>query len=254
MNNTVITEIRRCTGGRAFYLSLIAMVIALIALSAGTFMDILKDGRPQDYGYHNEFFLDALQSDTILFLLPVLCALPATASFIDDMKSGFIKLYMPRSGKGYYVKGKLAACILGGGGIPLAGALIFYLMAVLLLLPMELALSAGETAPYYLHRLIAAFSHLFLNGALWSVCGMTLAALTMSRYVAYASPFVCYYLLIILHERYVPALAVIYPKEWLFSQRLTMLCGFIVPILLIEIIAIVSIVFVACFERRLENG
>ena len=53
------------------------------------------------------------------------------------------------------------------------------------------------------------------SGALWSSIGLLLGTITGSKYMAYASPFVLYYVLIILHERYLPDLFILYPKEWI---------------------------------------
>ena len=53
------------------------------------------------------------------------------------------------------------------------------------------------------------------SGALWSAVGLLLGTVTGSKYMAYASPFVLYYVLIILHERYLPDVFILYPKEWI---------------------------------------
>lgn len=254
MDHAVFAEIKRAIKSKGFLISLGGMFIALMVSSVESFVTILQNQSPLAFGYHHQFLLQSLHTDIIIFILPILCALPATTSLIEDINSGMIKFYIPRSGKKAYIKGKLMACVLSGGGAPLLGTLLFYLTVTLVLLPMELALPPGETGPYYLHKLISAFGLVFLNGGLWSLCGMTLASLTMSRYMAYASPFICYYILIIFRERYFSNLIVIDPREWLFPQGSSVLGGFGVLILLLELMGILSMIFISCCQRRIENG
>jgi hypothetical protein len=83
--------------------------------------------------------------------------------------------------------------------------------------------------------------------------GFTFAALTQSKYMAYASPFILYYVLIILHERYFENFYVLYPKEWLFPSNAWVLGGFGVIILLTILSAILSLCFTIIAKRRLAN-
>ena len=45
------------------------------------------------------------------------------------------------------------------------------------------------------------------------------AAVFMNYYMAYGLPFVCYYLLVILKERYFPQMYAMYPAEWMVSKQ-----------------------------------
>ena len=91
------------------------------------------------------------------------------------------------------------------------------------------------------------------SGALWSILGMTFAAMTNSRFMAYASPFVLYYVLIILHERYFPDLFVLYPKEWLNPQSKWMFGDWGVVLLVMELLILASILFYLVGRKRLES-
>jgi hypothetical protein len=94
---------------------------------------------------------------------------------------------------------------------------------------------------------------LFLSGAFWSLVGFTMSALTMNRYMAYASPFILYYVLIILHERYFDKLYVLYPKEWLFPSDAWVMGSFGVILLLAELTAAISLAFAVTARRRLAS-
>ena len=89
------------------------------------------------------------------------------------------------------------------------GILAAYGFAALMFLPMEAYPKAGESVPNYFGNLMETALMFFASGAFWSLTGMTFAALTNSKYMAYASPFVLFYLLIILYERYFDKLFVL---------------------------------------------
>lgn len=206
------------------------------------------------YAYHQQYFLDVLGSDMVFFSIPILGSLPAATALVDDVTSRYIVLYLPRTGRKKYIQAKLAASVLSGGGALLLGTLVFYLIAALVYLPMEAALASGEAPSTHLRELCGACGLVFLNGAFCSLLGMTLSSLTQSRYMAYASPFVVYYLLIIVHERFFRGVFVLYPREWLFPRHCTVLNGFAVPLVLLEAMALIGIVFYLHCRRRFEDG
>jgi hypothetical protein len=197
--------------------------------------------------------MDALKSDWVTLALPILCALPFTAAYVDDVKSGFIKQYLHRSGVRQYIKGKLIACGLSGGLVLFCGIIMAYGLSALIFTPMELALEKDAVAQPYFAQVLMIAATLFLSGAFWSLVGFTFASLTMSRYMAYASPFILYYVLIILHERYFDKLYVLYPKEWLFPSDAWVLGSLGVILLLAILTAVISLSFVITAKRRLEN-
>ena len=131
--------------------------------------------------------------------------------------------------------------------------LIAYGLSALVFTPMELVLIEGEVAEPYFAQLLLKAAILFFSGAFWSLTGFTFAAMTQSKYMAYASPFILYYVLIILHERYFEDLYVLYSKEWLFPSDYWVLGGFGVIILLTILSAIMSLCFTIIAKRKLAN-
>ena len=133
------------------------------------------------------------------------------------------------------------------------GAVLCYVLAVLIFSPMELALTEDQIAQPWFAQLLLKAATLFFSGAFWSLVGFTFAALTMSKYMAYASPFIIYYVLIILNERYFKDLYVLYPKEWLFPSDVWVMGGFGVIALLCVLCAILCLAFAHIAERRIAN-
>lgn len=257
MNNkkrfSISSDIKRALTGKGFFIGMVGIVLIIAVPSIERIINAARSTTPLPNGFHAQLIMNALSSDWVTLAIPILCTLPFTSAFVDDIKSGYIKLYMHRSGVNQYIKAKLIACGLSGGLVLFTGIMAAYALSALIFMPMELALGEGGIAQPYLAQLLMISATLFLSGAFWSLVGFTFASLTMSKYMAYASPFILYYVLIILHERYFENLYILYPKEWLFPSDAWGLGSFGVMLLLAELTAIMSILFAITAKRRLSH-
>ena len=116
-------------------------------------------------------------------------------------------------------------------------------------LPMEKAaeVSSDSTALF-----LKICGLLFLNGGLWAIIGMTMSTIMESKYIAYASPFIVYYLLVILYERYFPNAWLLYPKNWLDPEVWPYGVGS-AALFLLELTFLCGLVFYIRGKRRLEQ-
>lgn len=163
-------------------------------------------------GLHINLMIQALQSDSLISFLPILAALPFGGCFVDDLKSKFARFFLIRSSYRTYIVSRIIVGFLTGGLAILSGALITWGTTAAVLSPMEREIEGME--PAGIDSLIQICFLLFLNGGLWAVIGMTMSTLMESKYIAYCSPFVIYYLLVILCERYFPDAFLLYPPNW----------------------------------------
>lgn len=136
-------------------------------------------------------------SELFQISIPVLAALPYSSAWLMDYQSGFIRQYLPRCGKASYILGKFLSCGISGGALPATACFVWEQLG---------ARGEGEV--------VIKIPLVFLSGMLWAVVAATLAAASNSRYVAYGGSFVLFYMLVILYERYFPALYCLYPIEW----------------------------------------
>lgn len=249
---SVSSDVKRAVFSTGFIMGIVGMVLMIAIASLSSISSLFSSHQALPNGYHASLVLTALSSQDVTLILPILCTLPFAAAFVDDVKSGFIKQYLYRSGIKHYIKGKLIACGLSGGLVLFFGILVAYGLSTLLFTPMELALKEGAVVQQYFAQVLMIAGTLFLSGAFWSLVGFTFAALTMSKYMAYASPFIIYYVLIILHERYFKDLYVLYPKEWLFPSGAWVLGNWGVILLLTEMTAAISLTFAIIAKRRLS--
>ena len=253
MTKAIPGAIRQAVFSKGMYIGIVAAAVILLLSSV---QDVLLAFRSEELlqnGFHHTFLMNALTSDAMTLALPIIAALPFTSSFIDDIKSGFVKEYLPRTTKSGYLLGKIFGSLVSGGLSVSLGVLLGYLVAALVFSPMEAALEPGAAARPYFEELMGKALLFFCSGAFWSLVGLTLATLTNSKYMAYASPFVLYYVLIILYERYFDTLYVLYPKEWTNPSAFWMWGNAGVVLLLLELSIISGLLFFHAAKRRLEQ-
>jgi hypothetical protein len=254
MLRNIKSDIIRAVVSRRFIAGVVGVIAVIAFASIGDALKVMQAAEPPEYGYHIKFTEDILRSDAFTLTLPILAALPFTTAFVDDMKSGFIKQYLSRTSRKRYMAGKLISCGLSGALMFLPGILLAFFISAAFIAPLELPLEDGQVAQTFFW--VEATSKTFIiafSGMFWSLIGFVLASFTMNRYMAYASPFIMYYLLIILHERYFYRLYMLYPKEWLFPEHEWALGGFGIIILIMFLTFTISLSFILFAERRLKN-
>lgn len=251
MKKALCASLRQAILSRGFFIGTLGTALVLLLSSVQGILSGFRSEQLLSPGLHSDLVMSALSSEAMALTLPILCALPYTASFIDDVKSGFIKEYLPRTTVSRYIAGKAVACAVSGGVVLALGIFIAYGFAALLFLPIEAYPNPDANVPNYFGNLMETALMFFASGAFWSLTGLTFAALTNSKYMAYASPFVLFYLLIILYERYFDRLFVLYPREWLNPSSRWMFGRVGVAVLLIEFSVLMALAFAFAAKRRL---
>ena len=117
---TVASNLRQAVGSWGFLLSLAGTALILLLSSVQGILAGFRSAELLSPGYHSDLIMGALSSEAMALALPILAALPYTASFIDDVKSGFIKEYLPRITEPFYMVDKSRSKKQGGAGLGLA--------------------------------------------------------------------------------------------------------------------------------------
>ncbi|MEX1377669.1 MAG: hypothetical protein AB1Z23_09415 [Eubacteriales bacterium] len=245
------TDIKRSILNLSSAISIGVMVL-IIALGAGVKQlfpeNALKYGLPTYY--HANLLTNSLCSDIVLMALPIICTLSYTTAFLEEYTSGYIKSYLMKCDKKRYIKGKVLVPAISGGLVLSAGILIFFFITKLIYSPIE---NVSEYAiPPFMNVLMYAIKF-FFAGALWASIGALLANISLSKYMAYASPFVFFYVLVILQERYFRNLYVINPKEWLLIEHNWPLGSWGAIILMLLLTTIICAINFNVIERRIEG-
>jgi uncharacterized membrane protein len=253
MLDTIRSDIQRAVLSRGFLAGVLGMVVVIALSSVESLLTAFANSPQLPTGYHIQIVMSGLLSDTVVLAVPILCALPFTPAFVDDIQSGFIKQFLPRTGINAYIRGKLLACAISGGLVLFIGVLLAYIASTIVLTPME-ATFDGEVIAASFAPLLEKAALFFCSGMFWSLVGFTLASVTKSRYMAYAAPFIVYYILIIVYERYFNAFYYLYPKEWLNPSHFWVLGNWGLALLLSGLTIGISMVFTIFAKGKLSNG
>ena len=253
MLSVLYSSIRQALSGRGFLLSLCGTAAVIFLSSIKAIVTAFRSETLLVFGYHHDFIASALGSDGMTLALPLLAALPFTAAFLDDLKSGFLKEYLPRTTPTGYLLGRITGGVLSGALALCLGVFLAYAVAVLLFLPLERAPTDPALIGKLIRELRQTLELMACSGALWSAVGLLLGTVTGSKYMAYASPFVLYYVLIILHERYLPDLFILYPKEWIAPSAHWQFGVTGVLLLVGELTVLASLGFFVTAGRRLRQ-
>ncbi len=246
--NSILPQLRWGFGLRFWLAALTAM-----GLSFSTFLrpvlQSLQQGGSFSQGYHEQLITSVLSSDVLTSFLPVLAAIPLSASYLEDIKSKFARFYLVRSSYPGYLFSHCAACWFCGGGAVSLGVSVTWGMTMLIFTPMERVMeSYTDITPQIIEQMVL----LFLNGGLWAMVGIAMSTIMESKYIAYASPFIVYYLLVILYERYFPGGWLLYPKNWLNPEIWPYGVGS-AAVFLLELTFLSGVIFYIRGKRRLEQ-
>jgi len=239
-------NLKQAVRGTGFLCAMLGTVIALCSASMETLMWLFRAGSgPLEIGFLCRLLRDAVSSETMRFVLPIVASLPFAASYYDDLHSGLIKAYLPRAGYRDYIAGKLIAGFGSGGLAPVAGIVCFGLLIGMARAPW---VNWTDNFPWEMGLTLTCCIPIFLSGAFWSLVGMTAAALTNSKHMAYAAPFILFYVLVILSERYFKGIELLNPKVWMDPAM-----GIQGAALLMILTGIVSLAFIRRAGWRLRS-
>ena len=120
MKRAICAGLQQAIFSRGFIISAVGTALILLLSSVQGILAGFRSAELLSPGFHSDLIMGALSSEAMALALPILAALPYTASFIDDVKSGFIKEYLPRITEPFYMVDKSRSKKQGGAGLGLA--------------------------------------------------------------------------------------------------------------------------------------
>ena len=213
---TVRNEIRRAVLSPRFIAVVIAFSILIIIQDFSTVFEVFDSREFRGYEFHITFLINALKKDGFMFMLPVFSSLVYTSSFMSELKNGFIKSYLPRTKQSPYISGKLASSAVSGFLVVFISIMLSEVFCYYLFRSKEYS-AYSDASQNGIHMSVLVMSALRCSfiGMLSAVFGLTMSLVFMNQYMAFASPFIMHYILIIINERYYDSLYVFYPAEWI---------------------------------------
>ena len=253
MKNILLSNIKYGLFSKQFLFCSLFIPPIIFVSSLGSLFTIFRNGVLLQYDYHSFFILEALSTNTIIFFVPIISVLPMGSSFIEDIKNNYTKYYIFRSKRFPYILGRSLGVYVSGGLSLLSGILIAYFLAALLFMPIEKAPDMPSDLSSGFRQVLSSGMLFFLSGGFWALVGLSLSTFMESKYISYASPFISFYLLMIVHERYLNYLFIINPKEWLIPSKKWLFGEVGVVIWVIELSIVVAVIFYWNASRRLNQ-
>lgn len=193
----------------------ISVLLCLAAFLTGFPFHEIKEF-PLSEGTFIRLYQAALDTQVVLFLLPIAAVLPMGGVYVKESSSGFLRLYISRISQMQYIRKKTVQ-IYAGGFLPFAFAgIVALLLSFLGIYPMELQ---GEFPWEMVGKSLQFLLRIALVGGILAEVSGIFAVSFRNYYMAYGLPFVCYYMLIILKERYFTDMYAMYPAEWIKCEQ-----------------------------------
>ena len=231
-------------------IAIVGMALLIYLASTEALLKVIRGEEGLAEGFHTTLVLNAIHSDVIASFIPIFTVIPFSARYLEDIENKYALFFLIRSSYRIYLTNRLMKCFLSGGLVASGGALLAWYGAAFTFIPKEIALK--EPPKTYLD-LLKTIELLFFCGGFWAIVGMALSTTMESKYIAYASPFVLYYLLVILCERYFPDWFLLYPMEWVNPSKLWPLGYWGPAVLMMELTALFSMLFIWRAGRRLRE-
>lgn len=188
------------------------LVVLAAFFGIATGLPVIGIEFPLAAGSFLDYFSKATKTNILMFLIPVLSVFPMGAVYVRESCSGFIKLYISRMSRMEYIKIKLVQIYGAGFLIFFFAGLILLLVSFLCIFPFE---KKGELTVEMIWEALLPLLRVSMAGGIMSGLSGLFAEIFCNYYMAYGLPFVCYYLLIIIKERYLPGMYAFYPPEWI---------------------------------------
>lgn len=228
------------------------LIVVVALLSVGTMLKKIADtgSSPEGPGWFVAIMYCMNSINTLMFI-PIAVSFAAGENAEEELRSRFFMFSYIRTGKKQYLFGKAVGLCISGG--------LMVCFAMMILLGISIigfgrfpAMGGVEAGIFELCGTTAlSFLRIFLNGALWALVGGFAAVVTRNRYMAYAVPFIVYYVLTVFQERYYQKLYFLNPRYW----ATTMYYGnlFCISVLL-AVTLLMAFLFIWAIKRRLAHA
>ena len=249
MRHVLEMDIKNNIRNARFVLGILLIVIVVLISEHEMLQKIADTGGSAEGPGWFVAYTYCMNSINMLLFVPIAVAFAGGENAETELHSRFFLFSYIRSGKMEYLIGKATGLLISGG------LTAFLAMALLLVICI---LRFGQYPPlidgnYDIAVLIltvsVSFLRLFLNGAFWALIGGLAAVITRNRYMAYAVPFILYYVLTVFQERY-------YQKKFFLSPRYWAASIYYNEIFCITILAVgtslTALIFMYAIERRLR--
>ena len=251
--NAIKSELKRAIFSKTFILTAIGFAFLITFEDFMTIIEVYKDYLSKPCTFHYSFVRDALSDSAVKFVLPVIAVLPYSNTFVTEMQNGFIKNILPKAKRNNYIFSKIFASVVSGFAVCAVGILFALLISYGIFAAKEIPYSKADFGTGEVISFIQVMLRCSFVAMLSASFGSMASLLFNNRYMAYASPFVAYYMLIILNERYIDSVYLLYPYEWLDKTHSWPFDEVGLIVFLILLTVLFSVIFFLIGKWRLKD-
>ena len=193
------------------YIGILILFIFTIIIGYPYIEQLLTTGYSAEGLGWETAYIYCITNEKILLFVPVVSPMIAADNLSVELKSRFSLFCCCRIGKKRYIANSILENLLSGGFTVTFSMIFVYIFLYFRL--NENVEPMVDTIPI-LSTLLLSLLRGFLNGALWACVGSCAAVITRNKHLAYATPFVIYYILYIFQERYYSNMSFLNPRYW----------------------------------------
>lgn len=205
-------DFKRMVREKSFWL---AVFLAFLGLVFGTAWPEWKRETVFPSGTFLELAKESLKSRTVLYSLPILAVIPWSETYLKERQWNFLRIFIIRKGKKEYSLDRIITTAFSGMLVWVLASFIQVLFFFLLFFWKEavFTLSMEQISDYFtlLFRISLVASAVASFGGFCAAAGN-------SVYLAMGLPFVLFFSLIILRQRYLEDLYCLDPWEWIRGE------------------------------------
>lgn len=208
-----MNEIKRIGTNELFWVGTVLLAMLFLASGAPYIETLLRTQYcAEGIGWVKGFRYCTTNENGLLFL-PICVPIATGACAETELRTRYALFYCSRTGKKqYYMKKVLESALPGGLMVCLAEILV--LLGVYIGLQNITSYTEEIRTGVIVGMILLSLVRGFLNGFFWAGVGSMTAVLTRNHYLAYAMPFVLYYVLTLFQSRYYPKLYFLSPRYW----------------------------------------
>lgn len=203
-------QIKRIFSEKTVWIGIVAVVIGILA------GNVASDGNIKSWREESiwQIVSDGFSSRMMIFLLPVAAVFSGADSYLREKQSGFLKMYVTREDRKRYRRERV-------NQILYYTVIIFtaaFMMTAILRIAVGKEWILAVIPEGHLQEWLVVCGigiRMALISAAFANLGAICAILTRSLYLTMGIPLVCYYFLILLHERYFEPFPWLSPKMWI---------------------------------------
>lgn len=194
------------------------LVISAMLLQAESISRLADEKERLARGYWLHLLYLTIHDQRMVLFFAVVSGTVYAASLREDFESRFYYPCFCRERRMDYIKGKIAANFCAVNLIFITACLLCAVKQFLFLSPQEILPAEAGIKESVRGILSGGITYLFFN-FFWSSFAMTVSYTMKSMYLSYLAPFIGFYLLVIMNQRFFKDLKILNPYLWVLKEQ-----------------------------------